>query len=57
MQGEEIPLVSFEAERMTAKPVSTLVNSVKNQGVEVIEQRETVQQSAKPAMAKPRKAK
>lgn len=32
MQGEEIPLVSFEAERMTARPVSTFVNSVKNQG-------------------------
>jgi putative SOS response-associated peptidase YedK len=40
MQGEEIPLVSFEAERMTAKPVSTFVNSVKNQGPECLAPRE-----------------
>jgi putative SOS response-associated peptidase YedK len=40
MQGEEIPLVSFEAERMTAKPVSTFVNSVKNQGAECLAPRE-----------------
>jgi len=39
MQGEEIPLVSFESDRMTAKPVSTFVNSVKNQGPECIESR------------------
>jgi putative SOS response-associated peptidase YedK len=40
MQGEEIPLVSFEAERMTAKPVSTFVNNVKNQGPECLAPRE-----------------
>jgi len=40
MQGEEIPLVSFEADRMTAKPVSTFVNSVKNQGPECLAPRE-----------------
>jgi len=38
--GEKIPLVSFEAERMSAKPVSTFVNSVKNQGPECIVLRE-----------------
>ena len=36
LEGKEIPLVSFEAERMSAKPVSTFVNSVKNQGPECI---------------------
>ncbi|MCI0360117.1 MAG: SOS response-associated peptidase [Planctomycetaceae bacterium] len=39
LRGEEIPLVSFEAERMTARPVSTHVNSVKNQGPECVEAR------------------
>ena len=39
MRGEEIPLVSFEAERMTGRPVSTFVNNVKNQGSECIEPR------------------
>ena len=36
LEGNEIPLVSFEAERMTAKPVSAYVNNVKNQGPECI---------------------
>jgi putative SOS response-associated peptidase YedK len=40
MQCEEIPLVPLEADRMTAKPVSTFVNSVKNQGAECVALRE-----------------
>jgi putative SOS response-associated peptidase YedK len=40
LEGEQIPLVSFEAERMTAKPLSTFVNNVKNQGPECIAPRE-----------------
>ena len=40
MQGEQIPLVSFEADRMTARPVSIFVNNVKNQGPKCIEPRE-----------------
>ena len=58
MQGEEIPLVSFEAERMTAKPVSTFVNSVKNQGPEGLEPRTDSIAEVQAATAKPkRKAK
>jgi putative SOS response-associated peptidase YedK len=41
LEGEQIPLVSFEAERMTAKPLSTFVNNVKNQGPECIAPRES----------------
>ena len=36
LAGEQIPMVAFEADRMTARPVSTYVNSVKNQGPECI---------------------
>ena len=41
LEGEQIPLVSIEAERMTAKPVSTFVNNVKNQGPDCIAPRES----------------
>lgn len=37
--GEQIPLVPYPAERMTAKPVSIAVNGVKNQGSECVEPR------------------
>jgi putative SOS response-associated peptidase YedK len=40
LQGEVIPLVAWEADRMTAKPVSTYVNSVNNQGVQCVAPRE-----------------
>jgi len=36
LSGEQIPLVPFPAERMTARRVSTFVNSVKNQGPECV---------------------
>jgi putative SOS response-associated peptidase YedK len=36
---EQIPLVPYPADRMTAKPVSVAVNSVKNQGPECVEPR------------------
>jgi hypothetical protein len=36
LKGDDIPLVSFAAHRMSAKPVSTFVNSVKNQGPECL---------------------
>ena len=57
MQGEEIPLVSFEAERMTAKPVNTFVNRVKNQGPECIEPRADEPNTTSGVAAKPGKPK
>lgn len=36
LSGEQIPLVAFPAERMTARRVSTYVNNVKNQGLECV---------------------
>jgi putative SOS response-associated peptidase YedK len=36
LTGEQIPLVPFPAERMTARPVSRYVNNVRNQGPECL---------------------
>jgi putative SOS response-associated peptidase YedK len=36
LAGEQIPLVPFPADRMTARPVSRYVNSVRNQGPECL---------------------
>jgi hypothetical protein len=41
MAGEQIPLVPFDAGRMTARPVSTYVNNARNQGPESIAPRQT----------------
>ncbi|HUE70725.1 MAG TPA: SOS response-associated peptidase [Pirellulaceae bacterium] len=40
LAGEQIPLVPFPADRMTAKPVSTFLNNARNEGPECIEPRE-----------------
>jgi putative SOS response-associated peptidase YedK len=40
MEGEQIPLVSFPDDRMSARPVSIFVNSVKNQGPECVVSRD-----------------
>jgi putative SOS response-associated peptidase YedK len=40
LAGEEIPLVPFDSERMTARPISTTINNVKNQGPQCVETRE-----------------
>jgi putative SOS response-associated peptidase YedK len=40
LAGEEIPLVPFDSERMTARPISTTMNNVKNQGPQCVEPRE-----------------
>jgi putative SOS response-associated peptidase YedK len=32
LAGEAIPLVPFDSERMTARPISTTIDNVKNQG-------------------------
>ena len=37
--GEEIPLVPFDSERMTARPISTTINNVKNEGPGCVEAR------------------
>jgi putative SOS response-associated peptidase YedK len=37
---EEIPLVPFPSDRMTARPYSTFINNTRNQGPECIEPRE-----------------
>lgn len=39
LAGEEIPLVPFASERMTARPISTTINNVKNQGPQCVEER------------------
>jgi len=39
LAGEEIPLVPFDSERMTARPISTTINNVKNQGPQCVEAR------------------
>ena len=39
LAGEEIPLVPFDSERMTALPISTSINNVKNQGPQCVEPR------------------
>jgi putative SOS response-associated peptidase YedK len=49
MQGEQIPLVAFPQDRMSARPVSTFVNSVKNQGPECIAPRGEEPPAIKPA--------
>lgn len=36
LAGEEIPLVPFDSERMTARPISTTINNVKNQGPQCV---------------------
>lgn len=41
LAGEEIPLVPFDSERMTARPISTTINNVKNQGPQCVDARET----------------
>jgi putative SOS response-associated peptidase YedK len=38
--GEQIPLVPFPPERMSATPVSTFVNNARNEGPECVEPRE-----------------
>jgi len=37
--GEEIPLIPFPPERMTARPVSTHVNNARNEGPTCVERR------------------
>jgi putative SOS response-associated peptidase YedK len=39
LDGEEIPLVPFDSERMTARPISTTINNVKNQGPQCVDAR------------------
>ena len=39
LAGETIPLVPFDSERMTARPISTTINNVKNQRAECVETR------------------
>jgi putative SOS response-associated peptidase YedK len=41
LAGEQIPLVPFPPDRMTARPVSTFVNNARNQGPACVESRET----------------
>ena len=41
LAGEEIPLVPFDSERMTARPISTTINNVKNQGPQCVEGRKS----------------
>lgn len=40
LAGEELPLIPFPPERMTARPVSTHVNNARNEGAECIEPRQ-----------------
>lgn len=40
LAGEEIPLVPFDPGRMATRPISTTINSVKNQGPQCVEARE-----------------
>jgi putative SOS response-associated peptidase YedK len=40
LAGDQIPLVPFDSERMTARPISTTINNVKNQGPPCVEARE-----------------
>jgi putative SOS response-associated peptidase YedK len=40
LAGEQIPLVPFATDRMTARPVSTFVNNARNQGPACVEPRE-----------------
>jgi putative SOS response-associated peptidase YedK len=40
LAGEQIPLVPFPADRMSARPVSTNVNNARNDGPECIERRQ-----------------
>jgi len=39
LAGEEIPLVPFDSERMTERPISTTINNVMNQGPRCVEAR------------------
>ena len=39
LAGDEIPLMPFDSERMTARPISTTINNVKNQGATCVEAR------------------
>ena len=39
LAGDEIPLVSFDSEPMTARPISTTINNVKNEGPQCVEAR------------------
>ena len=39
LAGEEIPLVPFDSERMTVRPISSTINNVKNQGPRCVEAR------------------
>jgi putative SOS response-associated peptidase YedK len=39
LAGDEIPLVPFDSERMRARPISTTINNVKNQGPQCVEVR------------------
>ena len=39
LSGEEIPLVPFDSEQMTARPISTTINNVRNQGPQCVEGR------------------
>ena len=39
LAGEEIPLVPFDSEQMTARPISTTINNVRNQGPQCVEGR------------------
>jgi putative SOS response-associated peptidase YedK len=40
LAGDEIPLVPFDPERMTARPISATINNVKNQGAECVAERQ-----------------
>lgn len=39
LAGDEIPLVPFDSERMTARPISTTITNVRNQGPQCVEAR------------------
>jgi putative SOS response-associated peptidase YedK len=40
LAGEEVPLVPFDSGRMTARPISTTINNVKNQGAACVASRD-----------------
>jgi len=54
LKGEQIPLVPYPPTRMTARPISTTINNVRNQGPQCVEPRDV---ATVPVKASKRKAK
>jgi putative SOS response-associated peptidase YedK len=52
LKGEQIPLVPYPPTRMTARPISTTINNVRNQGPQCVEPRTDSAGGAKLAKAK-----